>query len=80
MVPANPQLYDSISMRQRAIHHASGHMNFAAAGGIKDEYARLGGSYVDSKKDVDPRFRDKKKEEEDKKKRKEKERKAKSFV
>jgi len=55
-------------------------MNFAAAGGIKDEYARLGGSYVDSKKDVDPRFRDKKKEEEDKKKRKEKERKAKSFV
>jgi len=55
-------------------------MNFAAAGGIKDEYARLGGSYVDSKKDVDPRFRDKKKEEEDKKKRKEKERKAKGFV
>lgn len=80
MVPANPQLYDSISMRQRAIHHAGAHMNFAAAEGIKSEYSRLGGTYVESKKDVDPRFRNKKKEEEDKKKRKEKERKQHGFV
>lgn len=80
MVPANPQLYNSISMRQRALHHAGTHMNYAAAGGIKNEYARLGGTYVNSIKDVDPRFRDRKKEEEDKKKRKEKERKMHSFV
>jgi hypothetical protein len=31
-------------------------MNYAAAGGINKEYTRLGGTMVNSKKDVDPKL------------------------
>ena len=68
-------LYNSISRIQRAMHHATRGNNFAAAKGIQQQYASEGGQFVESKNDVDPRFRDTIKEEEDAKKRKEKEKK-----
>lgn len=70
MYPANPLLYNSISKRQRAQHHAWKGSNFAAAEGINQEYARLGGQYVSSITEVDPKLRDYAQEEIDKKKRK----------
>jgi hypothetical protein len=75
MFPANPLLYDTVSRMQRAMHHATRGNNFAAAKGIQKQYADMGGQYVESKNDVDPRFRDTIKEEEDAKKRKEKQKK-----
>ena len=75
MYPANPMLYNAISRIQRAMHHETRGNNFAAAKGIQQEYANEGGQFVNSKADVDPRFRDRIKEEQDAKKRKEKEKK-----
>lgn len=78
MYPANPQMYNQLSNRARTMYaqrSVDGRMNFAAARWLADEYAKLGGQYVDSKEQVDPRFRDYDKEEEDRIKAKKRERK-----
>ena len=82
MIPASPQLHDSISMNERAEHHAGIHMNYAAAKGIGSEYARIGGTFVNSIEDLDPKAREyvRKKEAKTREEKKEKERKAKGFV
>jgi hypothetical protein len=60
MYPKFPQLYYSISSMQQAKHHVGGHMNFAAAKGIEEEYDRVtgGNAYVDSKTEVPDQLRD----------------------
>jgi len=70
MIPANPLLYNSISRAERARHHAFRGNNFAAAKGIEEEYARMGGQFVQSINDVDPKLRDYRQEEIDRQKRK----------
>lgn len=76
MYPANPQLWNSILGRAKSRFphaRADGGVTFPEASWASKEYKREGGQYVNSKSDVDPRFRDYKKEAEDKKRRKEKE-------
>lgn len=78
MFPANPQLWNRLVSQAKAkFPHSNprGGVNRAGAKWIKEEYAREGGQYVESKQDVDPKFRDYKKEEADKKRRKENEKK-----
>lgn len=76
MYPANPQLWNRLVQQARAkFPHSNpkGGLTFPEASWVKKEYARTGGQFVDSKEDVDPRFRDYKKEADDKKRRKENE-------
>lgn len=78
MYPANPQLWNRLLSQAKAKFphlNANGGTNRAANKWLSQEYSKEGGQFVDSKEDVDPRFRDYKKEEEDKKRRKEKEKK-----
>lgn len=68
--PANPKLYNMIVIQAGAKYPKN---SPAKAHWIHVRYLQMGGSFVKSKKDVDPRMRDyaaeaqKKKEEEDKK-------------
>lgn len=78
MFPANPQLWNRLASQAKAkFPHANpkGGFTFPEAKWVKQEYIREGGQFVDSKADVDPKFRDYKKEAEDKKRRKENEKK-----
>ena len=62
--PANPKLWNMITTQ--ALTRFS--KNSPARGHwIHTRYLQLGGKFVDSKKDIDPRFRDYKQEELDKK-------------
>lgn len=74
MLPANPQLWNRLVSQSKARYphnNPKGGMTRVEVNWVKDEYDREGGQYVDSKDDIDPRFRDYKKEAEDKKRRKE---------
>jgi len=68
--PANPKLYNMITMQAGARFSKN---SPAKAHWIHAKYLQMGGTFVKSKKDVDPRMRDyaaeaqKKKEEEQKK-------------
>jgi hypothetical protein len=78
MFPANPQLWNRLVSQSRAkFPHSSptGGLTRPEAKWVKQQYAQSGGQFVDSKKDVDPKFRDYKKEDADKKRRKENEKK-----
>lgn len=78
MYPANPILWNRIVANSRSrFPHSNPHggLTRPEAKWASEEYVREGGQYVDSKQDVDPRFRDYKKEEADKKRRKENEKK-----
>jgi hypothetical protein len=71
-VPANPRLYNMITTQAKT--KFAKYPSPAAAHWVHTKYLQMGGKFVESKKDVDPRFRDyaheamKKKEEDQKKK------------
>lgn len=71
-LPANPRLWNMITMQAKS--KFAKYPSPAAAHWVHTRYIQLGGKFVDSAKDVDPRFRDyaqeaqKKKEDEAKKK------------
>lgn len=54
--PANPRLWNMITT-QAKVKFAK-YPSPAAAHWVHSRYVQLGGRFVDSKKDVDPRFRD----------------------
>lgn len=63
--PANPKLYNMITIQART--KFSKYPSPAAAHWVHAKYLQMGGKFVGSKKEVDPRFRDYAKEEQDKK-------------
>jgi hypothetical protein len=63
--PANPKLYNMIVAQARS--KFTTYPSPAAAHWVHSRYAQMGGQYVKSKKEVDPRFRDYVQEEKDKK-------------
>ena len=70
-LPANPKLYNMITVQARSKFRT--YPSPAAAHWVHAKYNQLGGQYVESKKEIDPRFRDveqekRDKEEKDKKK------------
>jgi hypothetical protein len=75
--PDNPKLYNALEQQARSKYPSSRTkgLTYAAAKWLSSEYAKNGGSYVDSIKEVDPKKRDYKKEELDKIKRKKSEKK-----
>jgi hypothetical protein len=78
MFPANPQMWNNFVGQAKArFPHSNprGGMTRPEVKWVKEKYAQAGGQFVDSKDDVDPRFRDYKKEEADKERRKENEKK-----
>lgn len=75
--PDNPKLYNTLEQQARAKYPSARTkgLTYAAAKWLSSEYAKSGGGYVDSIKQVDPKKRDYKKEELDKVKRKKSEKK-----
>lgn len=71
-IPANPRLYNMITTQAKT--KFAKYPSPAAAHWVHTKYQQMGGKFVDSKKQVDPRFRDyaheaqEKKEKEQKKK------------
>jgi hypothetical protein len=63
--PANPKLYNMVVAQARS--KFTTYPSPAAAHWVHTRYAQMGGQYVKSKKEVDPRFRDYVQEERDKK-------------
>lgn len=55
-VPANPRLYNMITMQART--KFSKYPSPAAAHWVHSQYLQKGGQFVKSKKEVDPRMRD----------------------
>ena len=71
--PNNPKLYNMLLAQAKAKYpsHKPNGLSFPAAKWFGNEYARQGGGFVDSIKEVDPKLRDFKQEEVEKEKRKE---------
>ena len=71
--PNNPKLYNMLLQQAKAKFpsHKPNGLSFPAAKWFGQEYAREGGGFVDSIKQVDPKLRDFKQEAIDKEKRKE---------
>jgi hypothetical protein len=71
--PDNPKLYNSLLAQAKAKFpsHKPNGLSYPAAKWFGQEYARQGGGYVDSIKQVDPKLRDYKVEAEKKEKTKE---------
>jgi hypothetical protein len=63
--PANPKLWNSVVVQARS--RFSKYPSPAAAHWVHARYTQLGGKFVASKKEVDPRMRDYVQEERDKK-------------
>jgi hypothetical protein len=63
--PANPKLYNMIVAQARS--KFTTYPSPAAAHWVHSRYDQMGGQYVKSKKEVDPRFRDYVQEEKNKK-------------
>jgi hypothetical protein len=63
--PANPRLWNLITTQART--RFSKYPSPAAAHWVHTKYLQLGGQFVDSKKEIDPRMRDIAQEEADKK-------------
>ena len=81
--PNNPKLYNMLLSQARAKFPSRAgidKLSFPAAKWFGNEYAKLGGGYVDSIKQVDPKLRDYKEEAKDKEKKKKEERKKRGFV
>ena len=70
-VPANPRLYNMITTQAKT--RFAKYPSPAAAHWVHTKYLQMGGKFVGSKKDVDPRFRDYAKEAMDKKEKAQKE-------
>jgi hypothetical protein len=64
-LPANPKMYNSIVVQAKS--KFAKYPSPAAAHWVHTKYTQMGGRFVPSKKDIDPRFRDYVKEEQDKK-------------
>jgi hypothetical protein len=64
-LPANPKMYNSIVVQAKS--RFAKYPSPAAAHWVHTKYTQMGGKFVPSKKDIDPRFRDYVKEEQDKK-------------
>jgi hypothetical protein len=72
--PANPKLYNSLSEQARTKYPNKGKgLGWAGAKWLKAEYEKQGGTFVASKKFVDPEKRDYQQEKKDAIKRKTKE-------
>lgn len=71
-VPANPKLYNMITTQAKT--KFAKYPSPAAAHWVHAKYLQLGGKFVDSKKDVDPRFRDYAHEAQEKKEKEQKKR------
>ena len=69
-VPANPRLYNMITMQAKT--RFSKYPSPAAAHWVHAKYLQLGGKFVESEKDVDPRMRDRAHEAQVKKEKKQK--------
>ena len=71
--PSNPKLYNMLLAQAKARFpsHKPNGLSFPAAKWFGQEYAREGGGFVDSIKQVDPNLRDFKEEDIKKEKRKE---------
>ena len=71
--PNNPKLYNMLLQQAKAKFpsHKPNGLSFPAAKWFGQEYAREGGGFVDSIKQVDPKLRDFKQEAIDKEKRQE---------
>jgi len=65
-IPANPRLYNMVVVQAKS--RFSKYPSPAAAHWVHTKYEQMGGKYVTSKKDVDPRNRDRVQEAIDKKK------------
>ena len=63
--PANPKLYNMVVAQARS--KFTTYPSPAAAHWVHTRYSQMGGQYVKSKKEVDPRFRDYVQEEKEKK-------------
>jgi len=63
--PANPKLWNMLTAQARSKFRT--YPSPAAAHWVNSHYQQLGGKFVGSKKEVDPRFRDYVQEEKDKK-------------
>lgn len=71
-VAANPKLYNMITTQAKT--KFAKYPSPAAAHWVHAKYLQLGGKFVDSKKDVDPRFRDYAHEAQEKKEKEQKKR------
>ena len=70
-VPANPKLWNLLMGQAKAKYPSRGkNLAFPASKWLREEYARQGGKFVASKREVDPKLRDVKKDAEYAKKRK----------
>lgn len=65
-IPANPRLYNMVVVQAKS--RFSKYPSPAAAHWVHAHYLQMGGKFVDSKKEVDPRNRDRIQEAIDKKK------------
>jgi hypothetical protein len=54
--PANPKLWNMLTAQARA--KFTTYPSPAAAHWVHSHYVQMGGNFVDSKKEIDPRFRD----------------------
>lgn len=63
--PANPKLWNMITMQART--RFAKYPSPAAASWVHGRYVQMGGKFVGSKKEIDPRFRDYVEEEKDRK-------------
>jgi hypothetical protein len=64
--PANPKLWNMLTTQARS--KFAKYPSPAASHWVHSRYVQLGGKFVPSKKDIDPRFRDYVQEEKDRKK------------
>jgi hypothetical protein len=68
--PTNPRLWNTVTVQAKT--KFSKYPSPAAAHWVHTKYVQLGGQFVDSKKDIDPRMRDRAQEAIDKKEEKQK--------
>lgn len=77
-IPANPRLWNTITAQARS--RFPKYPSPAAAHWVHAKYQQLGGKFVESKSQIDPRFRDIAQEKQEAKEKKEKERVTKSVT
>jgi hypothetical protein len=63
-LPANPKMWNMLTMQARTKFNV--YPSPAAAHWVHARYTQMGGKFVQSKKEIDPRFRDYAKEKQDK--------------
>ena len=71
-LPANPKMWNMLTTQARS--KFTTYPSPAAAHWVHSRYVAMGGQFVQSKKEIDPRLRDYVKEEQDKKEKEQKQR------